>query len=72
MSTVRISPAMSAVAPLAGSVDRNVHVLDAAAVDDESLPSRGAWIEMGLDGILQAGKTVAPLAGSVDRNLSER
>ena len=32
----------------------------------ESLPSRGAWIEMDIDQLRQKIEKVAPLAGSVD------
>ena len=35
-----------AVAPLAGSVDRNPSVWARGHLDDASLPSRGAWIEI--------------------------
>ena len=31
-----------------------------------SLPSRGVWIEIVLEGMAKAIPTVAPLAGSVD------
>ena len=34
----------------------------------ESLPSRGAWIEITTPTWWTSGWTVAPLAGSVDRN----
>ena len=34
-----------------------------------SLPSRGAWIEIGSDPPEKAKAEVAPLAGSVDRNV---
>ena len=34
------------VAPLAGSVDRNIERLKTVKVAHVSLPSRGAWIEM--------------------------
>ena len=34
----------------------------------QSLPSRGAWIEMGGNFTDAEGQQVAPLAGSVDRN----
>ena len=33
-----------------------------------SLPSRGAWIEIGQTGWTTYSQAVAPLAGSVDRN----
>ena len=60
---------MSAVAPLAGSVDRN----DPSGVEHQwqrrSLPSRGAWIEMLIVSLAEGIAQVAPLAGSVDRNL---
>ena len=57
------------VAPLAGSVDRNSTDQVEALAQIESLPSRGAWIEMGctMSNRDNLG-TVAPLAGSVDRN----
>ena len=35
---------------------------------DESLPSRGAWIEIPRSPRQTGGASVAPLAGSVDRN----
>ena len=58
----------SRVAPLAGSVDRNrsapMHWIRYRA----SLPSRGAWIEIRVQGRTPAIAPVAPLAGSVDRN----
>ena len=56
------------VAPLAGSVDRNT---DGSMYYGEwimSLPSRGAWIEIGRPGRGCRLRHVAPLAGSVDRN----
>ena len=41
-------------------------------VSDESLPSRGAWIEMSIwCGPTSGTAGVAPLAGSVDRNGSD-
>ena len=60
-----------AVAPLAGSVDRNIVDGLREIASAASLPSRGAWIEMALGMDLGGGGRVAPLAGSVDRNLSE-
>ena len=57
------------VAPLTGSVDRNVWSKDPKKARPLSLPSRGAWIEIGLGSILGIGGAVAPLTGSVDRNL---
>ena len=59
------------VAPLAGSVDRNLkgnYENDAAL---GSLPSRGAWIEINPGRLPRdERRTVAPLAGSVDRNVT--
>ena len=58
------------VAPLAGSVDRNYqaeHHPDGS--QPESLPSRGAWIEIFFSLMqVMTSALVAPLAGSVDRN----
>ena len=56
------------VAPLAGSVDRNVVARDLKAVHVASLPSRGAWIEIASIASQSCILTVAPLTGSVDRN----
>ena len=56
------------VAPLAGSVDRNTPIKLRLALDAGSLPSRGAWIEIGTGGQAACLGAVAPLAGSVDRN----
>ena len=58
------------VAPLAGSVDRNMRGGRPCAVLHESLPSRGAWIEIRPAFAWLAGARVAPLAGSVDRNVA--
>ena len=60
--------ASTAVAPLAGSVDRNICCLENKDQVHESLPSRGAWIEIRTAGQSTAPSIVAPLAGSVDRN----
>ena len=57
------------VAPLAGSVDRNIYGEDGRDVNQMSLPSRGAWIEMPTIPWPRPRAAVAPLAGSVDRNL---
>ena len=57
------------VAPLAGSVDRNQSYGAVYVEDGESLPSRGAWIEMRWAWARPFLASVAPLAGSVDRNL---
>ena len=57
------------VAPLAGSVDRNIQPTMAEDSYQKSLPSRGAWIEILLGKLRAAREMVAPLAGSVDRNL---
>ena len=59
------------VAPLAGSVDRNVVFRFQLAARAPSLPSRGAWIEMSEMQLLRSIRGVAPLAGSVDRNDTE-
>ena len=56
------------VAPLAGSVDRNLRWNPLQCRDSKSLPSRGAWIEMKVLDTLRDKIGVAPLAGSVDRN----
>src|SRR5699024_10689939 len=56
------------VAPLAGSVDRNLWCILLGARDMVSLPSRGAWIEIFLEIGNEWRRLVAPLAGSVDRN----
>ena len=61
------TPAFS-VAPLAGSVDRNLVGFVGALVAAGSLPSRGAWIEISLIRPFSRQNLVAPLAGSVDRN----
>ena len=37
----------------------------------ESLPSRGAWIEIAWWAAARARTAVAPLAGSVDRNVDD-
>ena len=58
----------SGVAPLAGSVDRNKKLCRVSVTSDRSLPSRGAWIEIGGNYTDANGQKVAPLAGSVDRN----
>ena len=63
------STGLLTVAPLTGSVDRNVWSKDPKKARPLSLPSRGAWIEIGLGSILGIGGAVAPLTGSVDRNL---
>ena len=63
------SPSGLRVAPLAGSVDRNMVGLPLASACLRSLPSRGAWIE--IFAVLRMNSrvnAVAPLAGSVDRN----
>ena len=61
------------VAPLAGSVDRNYVCREWLQVSQQSLPSRGAWIEMCDRRERQTRQLVAPLAGSVDRNaMSQR
>ena len=57
------------VAPLAGSVDRNQQVYRIDLTDPASLPSRGAWIEIGCQRAARSARRVAPLAGSVDRNV---
>ena len=56
------------VAPLAGSVDRNDALENGGRMPQTSLPSRGAWIEIALSGVIEFAGFVAPLAGSVDRN----
>ena len=61
-----------AVAPLAGSVDRNANTIIPAATSAPSLPSRGAWIEMLQRTPVKLNRPVAPLAGSVDRNFEGR
>ena len=58
------------VAPLAGSVDRNLFAPGLTALGLTSLPSRGAWIEIGCRPRSPGAGCVAPLAGSVDRNSS--
>ena len=60
--------AMTAVAPLAGSVDRNNAILEQSSDIQQSLPSRGAWIEIPIMPHPELLLSVAPLAGSVDRN----
>ena len=62
------SPVAGPVAPLAGSVDRNKTSVTLQAVASVSLPSRGAWIEIGRFWKYTRLSPVAPLAGSVDRN----
>ena len=58
-----------AVAPLTGSVDRNVIAVAQLFGLDMSLPSRGAWIEIIIfRKIAHSSFSVAPLTGSVDRN----
>ena len=58
----------SSVAPLTGSVDRNIGATRWCKGAGTSLPSRGAWIEIRrADGPLPLW-AVAPLTGSVDRN----
>ena len=57
------------VAPLAGSVDRNTERDRPGPYwIFPSLPSRGAWIEIGRNRRSCPRSDVAPLAGSVDRN----
>ena len=58
------------VAPLAGSVDRNKRRALVQEPLGESLPSRGAWIEIPVPSGPVSDGGVAPLAGSVDRNPS--
>ena len=58
------------VAPLAGSVDRNMAGAYLILADELSLPSRGAWIEIPRYPDKPGEPAVAPLAGSVDRNRS--
>ena len=65
-----LQPDAAAVAPLAGSVDRNYTVAAANGTACPSLPSRGAWIEMETTGYSGQHRAVAPLAGSVDRNIA--
>ena len=62
------SPYMTGVAPLAGSVGRNNRQDGAVKRISLSLPSRGAWVEMGCKTKTQFSPWVAPLAGSVGRN----
>ena len=57
------------VAPLTGSVDRNPVSQQQIVFSDESLPSRGAWIEIMCTRSRAYPAEVAPLTGSVDRNL---
>ena len=56
------------VAPLTGSVDRNLVLFVGGDVPILSLPSRGAWIEMLGRSASSSWTKVAPLTGSVDRN----
>ena len=56
------------VAPLAGSVDRNIPANTPLRRTLWSLPSRGAWIEINVLASLNLRLIVAPLTGSVDRN----
>ena len=56
------------VAPLAGSVDRNIPICNSMLDLGPSLPSRGAWIEILLGQLILNVAKVAPLAGNVDRN----
>src|SRR5699024_7006766 len=56
------------VAPLAGSVDRNLRGPSGLGAACPSLPSRGAWIEIPSAPTKPRPVRVAPLAGSVDRN----
>ena len=56
------------VAPLAGSVDRNIDQVERRPEKAASLPSRGAWIEIRSWEAASPFSDVAPLAGSVDRN----
>ena len=59
-----------AVAPHAGSVDRNDPNTLRVGQKLKSLPTRGAWIEIvPLPGVTVAVPAVAPHAGSVDRNI---
>ena len=58
-----------AVAPLAGSADRNCAVTGRMGTPSASLPSRGARIEIFVICRKPHLQQVAPLAGSVDRNL---
>ena len=66
--TVREPIAQLAVAPHAGSVDRNQKLLNALPLLGESLPTRGAWIEIPRTRRCFCSRLVAPHAGSVDRN----
>ena len=45
-TTWLLSRVRPAVAPLAGSVDRNGYIAITHFEEKESLPSRGAWIEI--------------------------
>ena len=60
--------AEKAVAPHAGSVDRNVMCCLLYCDEVPSLPTRGAWIEILNGHTSQNCASVAPHAGSVDRN----
>ena len=60
------------VAPLTGSVDRNKGGMKKYCKENESLPSRGAWIEIFMASLIMVQRNVAPLTGSVDRNGSIR
>ena len=58
------------VAPFTGSVDWNSLELKKVTTYTESLPSRGAWIEIYLQSRNQSSYRVAPFTGSVDWNIS--
>ena len=60
------------VAPLAGSVDRNIVICVVPCIERLSLPSRGAWIEIAIMLPSRMMLRVAPLAGSVDRNFGNK
>ena len=68
MACVSARSRMRPVAPLAGSVDRNLPLIRTSQKFRESLPSRGAWIEILAYEYKLTDAVVAPLAGSVDRN----
>ena len=58
------------VAPHAGSVDRNNMEKVFEQSKQESLPTRGAWIEISTCSSVADRRIVAPHAGSVDRNFN--
>ena len=72
LSTLPRKAVKTRVAPHAGSVDRNSCTWRLCFARVESLPTRGAWIEIMKCQVKKYSGLVAPHAGSVDRNVNLR